>query len=50
MPVNEALYTSVDQTEVDNGLKRDVVAMTWCYPTHTGNALSSFVGGVGEWP
>ena len=28
----------------------DVVAMTCCYPTHTGNELSSCVGGVAERP
>ena len=28
----------------------DVIAMTWCYPTHTGNEVSSYVGDVVQQP
>ena len=36
-------------TEAD-GFEVDVVAMTCCYPAHTGNEVSSCVGGVAEQP
>ena len=51
MPVNEALYTGViERTVRPDGSGRwfeaDVVAMTWCYHTHTRNEVSSCVGDV----
>ena len=55
MPVNEALYVGViERTVWPDGsrgwFEADVVSMTWCYPAHTGNEVSSCVGGVVERP
>ena len=55
MSVNEALYTgAIEGTVRLDGSCRwfeaDVVAMTCCYPAHTGNEVSSCVGGVAERP
>ena len=38
------------RTQVDDGLKADVVAMTWCYPALTGSEVSFCVGGVVKRP
>ena len=55
MSVNEALYAgAIEGTVRLDGSRRwfeaDVVAMACCYPAHTGNEVSSCVGGVAEWP
>ena len=53
--VNEALYAGAMEGTVRlDGSRRwfeaDVVAMTCCYSAHTGNEVSSCVGGVAERP
>ena len=55
MPVNKALYAgAIEGTIRPDGSSRwfeaNVVVMTRCYPAHTGNEVSSCVGGVAEWP
>ena len=55
MSVNEALYGGAIEGPVRlDGSRRwfeaDVVAMTCCYSAHTGNEVSSCVGGVAERP
>jgi hypothetical protein len=52
MSVNEAVYTGVMERTVGPDGRRwckvDVVAMGWCCSAHTGNEVSSCVGGVAE--
>ena len=55
MSVNEALYAGAIEGTVrldgsGRWFKADVVATTCCYPAHTGNEVSSCVGGVAERP
>ena len=55
MSVNEALYAgAIEGTVRLDGswqwFEADVVAMTCCYPAHTGNEVSPCVGGVAEQP
>ena len=55
MSVNEALYAGVIEGTVRlDGSRRwfeaDVVAVACSYPAHTGNEVSSCVGGVAERP
>ena len=55
MSVNEALYGGAIEGPVRlDGSRRwfeaDVVSMTCCYSAHTGNEVSSCVGGVAERP
>ena len=52
MSVNEALYGGAIEGPVrlDGRFEADVVAMTCCYSAHTGNEVSSCVGGVAERP
>jgi hypothetical protein len=55
MSFNEAVYTGViERTVGPDGRRRwckvDVAAMGWCCSAHTGNEVSSCVGGVAGRP